>query len=288
MPSKTPPLARTKIVSAGYGPSARCPASGSQRDARRDDVDFLAAVAAVVAVVRIEPANADPWCRIAGARKRTVQHADGVGHTFGAEQSGNVLQRNVRRDTRSPKSFEHVEFAARAAMLQHFGEPAQLVLLRHSAGAQCRLVERREAYGVDLAALREFQREPQRIEHERAVGGGGLRRRERRRFPSVPFQAHDGCVGCRSGAGRKRRQIQCQASDSRTGVEARALRDDTNARIGQRCAIGEQLGHQLGADAGGITRDQRDGGAHTTPTPTAVAAALQFACRGGPTALIPA
>ena len=81
----------------------------------------------------------------------------------------------------------------------------------HAARAQRRFVQRREADRVDLAALRKVEREPQRIEHERAVGRRGLRRRECRCVPARPFQAGDrrarfGGVGPRAASASRARR----------------------------------------------------------------------------------
>ena len=194
-------------------------------------------------------------------RSASCSMRDRLGDAFGAEQSRDVLERNVRGDARSPELLEHVELAAGAVMLQHRREPAQLVLLLHASGAQRRLVERREAHGVDFTVLREVEREAQRVEHEGAVRRPRVRGPERGRIPAVPLQARHrqrrlGCV-----TPRHRRQIELDSRACRRGVEAHALRDEPDARIGQRTAIGEHLGDQLGADAGGVAGDECDGGA---------------------------
>ena len=66
-------------------------ALGRELHTRTDDVDFLAAVTAVVAIVRVEPAHADSRRWIAGTAQRVAQHRDRGGDALDGEQVGHFL-----------------------------------------------------------------------------------------------------------------------------------------------------------------------------------------------------
>ena len=179
-------------------------------------------------------------------------------------RSSDVLERDVRRDARGPEFFEDVEFAAHPAVMQDVGEPAQLVFLLHATRAQRGFVQRREAHRVDLAALRKVEREPQRIEHERAVGRRSLRRCERRCIPARPFQPGDRRARFGGVVPGQRRQVERDPRRALGRFHARTLCDQPNARIRQRGRVSQHLGHELGADTRRIAGDERNGCGHSS------------------------
>ena len=75
MPSNAPSRARTKIVSAGYGPAVSSGISVQSVDAVPDVVVDVLPLVVDVAL--------------------DVQHADRLGHALGGEEACDVLERNV-------------------------------------------------------------------------------------------------------------------------------------------------------------------------------------------------
>ena len=120
-------------------------------DAGRDDVDLLASDVAVAAVVR-------------GLRPRTPRRVRGVAGS-GASASWSMpiasgdalpavsrpatsLERNVRGDARGPQIFQHVEFAARPAVVAGCRRTSAVAVLLAACRPRAQsagLVERRES-----------------------------------------------------------------------------------------------------------------------------------------------
>ncbi|MNR32390.1 hypothetical protein D3C85_1499730 [compost metagenome] len=107
---------------------------GSHR--RADDIQLLAAEAAVVAVVRVEAADADARFLQPAALECGIDQADRLHYPLLAEQARHIGQGHVGGHPRSPEIVEHVEFAERSMEIQQLGEPVQLVAVGHAGHVQ--------------------------------------------------------------------------------------------------------------------------------------------------------
>ncbi len=139
----------------------------------------------------------------------------------------------------------------------------QLVLMAQAPELHGLLVERREANRVDVAGERRVHALVQYLQHRPAarrsgpaalhVGGCDALDREEswpRRVgpvPDVGKRSH--IVHCHLGAG----------GALSIGPQP-AIADQHNIGHGRRCRLGQQLGDQFGADAGGIAERERDHG----------------------------
>ncbi len=173
---------------------------------------------------------------------------------------GNVGQRDMAGNARGPQRAQRVELAEIVRHAEIIGEEVQLVLEIHAAFLHRLLVQRREAYGVGIAALHRVQAGGQRLARaapggRRHLAGGdiglrhGFHRQEERAIPVAGFFP----VGNRfEGRGGTRHALAFLPHPE--------IADHHHAgdifRIGPR----QQPGDQFGADAAGIAKGHSDDG----------------------------
>src|SRR3989344_7255294 len=143
-----------------------------------DDVQFFTAERAVVAVVRVQTADADARFFQAVALEGGVDQLNRFHHPLLAEQPRHFSQRDVRGHPRSPEIVEHVELAEWPVEIQQLGEPVQLIVVGHAGHVQRGLVQRPEQYCVGGPGFGQAQRFFQRVEAVATANDAGLAARK--------------------------------------------------------------------------------------------------------------
>ena len=141
-------------------------------DRRRDHLDLLAAEDAAVAGVRIEPRDPDPRARLAGGAQRALGEADRLQHAVPGDQLGHGAQRHMRGHARGRELIGRIHFTDMTLKIKHLDEKSELVLELQPALVHGLLVAGREADAIELAGLREAERQAEGVEHRLAGDAG--------------------------------------------------------------------------------------------------------------------
>ena len=242
-------------MSAGCGPLASMPAARAPLDRRRDLLDVLAAEQAVLAGVRVEPADGDPR-RVEEPAQRRVGQLDHVEHPAGLHPLDRLAQRAVRADVGDGERAavgeagrEHHRHPLHPAQLgdhlgvadeRRVGELRRLLVHRHRDDPGDRGRRARPRWPARRSRAR--PRPARRVEHARARG--------RRRSSRPASTTREGAA---VGGPRRRRRATTSRSTSRPSSSA-PWREDRRVAVDDHVvaepAGGEAAQHDLRADAG--------------------------------------
>ncbi len=156
-----------------------------------------------------------------------------------------------------PHALDDVELAGALAVADVTLGPPRLVLGVHPRGVHRRLVERHEAQAVEATLTAGVEPAAEAIEHRRAAGGGDLGWHEGLRLEAGDIdQVGDPAREVDVLEIRDREHLRVKSGDGAAGIEDPPVGEDDDARRLADLLDGEQLGHQLGADASGVALNQ--------------------------------
>ena len=151
--SNSPRIARRKIVSPGNGPAMSIPHVRASRDGGLEHVGLFAPENAVLAGVRIQPREREPWMRDAESRQLAVGQLDDPAHRFNRQRRRHARERDVNGREHDAQLLrpEHHRDARRLCEL---GEHLGVSPPRQARQSQRLLVDRCRRNRVNAPALR--------------------------------------------------------------------------------------------------------------------------------------